>query len=188
MTRRTWVVFAYVQFLGVVSYLGALFAFDSQHEGIGVALSFLYTYVLLPGDFIAGALLSTFHLWFRYWYIEFILGAAVLNAGFWLLCAAASRIVREHRSGVKPHRYSIAFVATTVVFVAVNVLHFYMQRATCSDCFFPHGIPFHLYHEGGFAGGEAIMWGGLAADMLIVLTTAALLGSAWNWRSRKRAE
>jgi hypothetical protein len=181
-------VFAFIQSLGVASYIGAIrFAFDSAHEHIGDALSFAYHYFLQPGNLIGGALLSTFHLWFRYWYIEFLLGAVVLNAGFWLLCAAASRAVREHMSGVKPHRYAIAFLGTTAAFVALNVLYYHTQPVTCADCFFERGVPFHLYHEGGFAGGEAIMWEGLAADFLMVLAIATLLGSAWKWRSGKRA-
>lgn len=188
MTRRVWIVFAFAQVLGVASFIGFIrFAFDSAHERIGTALSFVYRYLLLPGNFVGGALLSTFHLWFRYSYIEFVLGAVVLNAGFWLLCAASSRVVREHMSGVKPHRYGIAFLGTTVVFFAVNVLHYYTHPVTCADCFFPHGVPFHLYHEGGFVGGDAIMWGGLLADVVIVMVTAALVGSAWKWHSDKRA-
>jgi len=187
MTRRTWVLFAIVQFVGVVTCIGyTRFAFDAAHERLGLALWFTCRHVLLPGNLVGGALISTFRLWFRYsWYIESLPLAVVLNAGFWLVCVAASRILREHLAGIKPHRYAIAFVATTTAFILANVVHYYTQPVMYADCFFPHGVPFHLYHEGGYAGGEAIMWGGLAADMLIVVVAATFLGTAWQWRSGK---
>ena len=153
MTRKKWVVFAIVQLLGCLAFIGDALAFSPYEGGIGTALWFIYRYLLLPGNLIGGALLSTFNLYLPYWwYLEFVLLAVALNAGFGMLCAAAYRVIREHISGARPHRFAIAFLATTVVFAIVNIVHYHVRPATCSDCFFPHGLPFHLYHEGGFAG------------------------------------
>jgi hypothetical protein len=150
-------------------------------------LWFTYRWSLFPGNVVGGLLLSTFHVHSAVaWRIGYLPLAVFLNAGFWLLCVVSFRLVREHLSGSKPHRYAIASLITIFIFILTNIVHSYLRPAMCADCFFPHGVPFHLYHEGGFAGGEAIIWGGLAANALVISAVASLLGGTWQWCSRQR--
>jgi hypothetical protein len=67
----------------------------------------------------------------------------------------------------------IGLLAALSVFAAMNLIHF-LRPLTCWDCFFPYGLPFTFFHEGGFAGGR-----GLLADLLIALIVGAAIGSAW---------
>jgi hypothetical protein len=55
----------------------------------------------------------------------------------------------------------------------MNLIHF-LRPVNCWDCFFPYGLPFTFFHEGGFAGG-----GGLLAHLLIALIVGAAIGPAW---------
>jgi hypothetical protein len=51
------------------------------------------------------------------------------------------------------------------------------REPTCADCFAPHGVPFTLFREGGFAGGSGIVWTGVTLDLLVGL--AAGVGVAF---------
>jgi len=79
----------------------------------------------------------------------------------------------------KSRRYGIAFLAVVIVFIAANTCNF-LRPITCWDCFFPYGVPFTLYQEGGEGGGAGIVWKGLAADTAIVTLASALLGRIWQ--------
>jgi hypothetical protein len=83
-------------------------------------------------------------------------------------------------------RYGIAFFVVAFVFVAANIRSF-LRPVTCFDCFFPYGVPFTLYQEGGYAGGAGIVWRGLAADITIVIVTSALAGRIWQMFAGKNA-
>jgi hypothetical protein len=61
------------------------------------------------------------------------------------------------------------------------------RPVTCCDCFWPHGIPFTFYHEGGFAGGEGYVWRGVIGDALVVILFGAILGWAGKWFSREHS-
>jgi hypothetical protein len=56
----------------------------------------------------------------------------------------------------------------------------YFWRTACSDCFAPHGVPFKLFHEGGFAGGEGFVWMGVLEDTTVALIVALVSGLVWN--------
>jgi hypothetical protein len=73
-----------------------------------------------------------------------------------------------------------------LVFVVVNTFHF-LRRVSCYDCFFPYGVPFTFYRDGGFAGGGGLVLRGLAADTMIVLISAVLVGGLWQWLAEKRS-
>jgi hypothetical protein len=183
MTRRTWFFFASVQLLGCIAYLGYMrFFYERFQEALAPSLlGFTYRWSLFPGNVVGGLLLSTFQIHSAAaWRIGYLPVVVFLNAGFWLLCIFAFGAVREHLLGFKSHRFSIALLVTTLVFIAVNIVDNHLHRAMCADCFSPHGVPFNLYHEGGEGGGEAIMWGGLAADTLIVAAAATLIGGVWE--------
>jgi hypothetical protein len=83
-------------------------------------------------------------------------------------------------------RYAIAAFAVAIVFVAANARNF-LRPITCWDCFFPYGVPFTLYQEGGEGGGAGIVWKGLAADAAIVTFASALLGRLWQSLATKRS-
>lgn len=194
MTRRKWAGFAAIQLAGCVA---AIFVFRAMHGDVLIgwsalrALHIVGFLLLLPGNLLGGALIQTFRLYTPGWlhsiYLLYLPVTVIMNAGFWLLCAAAWRTVREHVSGVRTHRFAIAFLTVATVFVCANIVDF-MRPATCFDCFLRRGIPFHLWNEGGFAGGAAIMWGGLAADAFIVVAIAMLLGTLWSWKLRRTSD
>jgi len=50
--------------------------------------------------------------------------------------------------------------------------------------FFPYGLPFTIYDEGGFAGGGSFIWSGLIADVFLML----VLGIASGWVFQKISE
>jgi hypothetical protein len=194
MTRRKWAVFAAIQIAGCVA---TLFVFRAMHGDVRIGWSALRAFhltgffLLLPGNLVGGALIQTFRLYppgrLHSTYLFYLPVTVMINAGFCLLCAAAWRTVREHVSGVRAHRFAIALLTVAIVFVCANIVDF-MRPATCFDCFLRRGFPFHLYHEGGFAGGAAIMWGGLAADAFIVVAIAMLLGTLWSWTLRRSCD
>jgi hypothetical protein len=62
-----------------------------------------------------------------------------------------------------------------VLFGIINYRHFHRPQH-CADCFFPYGWPFTMYHDGGFAGGEAFVWSGLAGDLILMLGFGVVLG------------
>ena len=92
-------------------------------------------------------------------------------------------MLRLHRRSTFD-RYAIALAATSLVFAAANTIHF-LRPVTCSDCFFPYGVPFTLYRDGG-KGGGGLVFQGLDADTLVVIISAALFGGFWQWLAAKR--
>lgn len=84
-------------------------------------------------------------------------------------------------SGVKMNvssatrEYLPAIGVVAGLFAAANVVHFY-RPATCFDCFFPYGVPFTMYHEGGFAGGAGYEPRGIAAAVLLVVILGIVAG------------
>ena len=72
--------------------------------------------------------------------------------------------------------YAIGLLVSAGVFAVINYRHFH-RPAACADCFFPYGLPFTIYHEGGFGGGAGYVWAGLAGDAALMLG----LGLAIGW-------
>jgi hypothetical protein len=77
--------------------------------------------------------------------------------------------------------------ATGLLFAVANTAHF-LRRVTCYDCFFPYGLPFTFYRDGGEGGGGGLESRGLAADAAVVMVVAALLGGLWQWLGAERSE
>jgi hypothetical protein len=139
--------------------------------------------LLLPGNLAAITADKTL-IHVRTAYIFFPVAVAC-NAILWVTCSALWRTLRRGRPTGTLYKYGIAVAATGLVFVVVNTIHF-LRPATCSDCFFPYGVPFAFYREGGFAGGGGLVWRGLAADAATVIVIAILLGSLWQRVAEKR--
>jgi hypothetical protein len=76
-------------------------------------------------------------------------------------------------------RYLFSVVAATLVWACANLAHYY-PRVTCWDCFWPYGLPFTFYRQGGFAGGGGWVWSGVLGDLTIVLLVGFLVGTMWN--------
>ena len=181
MKWRTWLVFCVVQLVGcILTSYGTVYFSSSFVRGSWVG-GFL---LLFPGYLPAMALEQRFVVFNAL--IFFFPVAIASNAILWVACSAAWRILRQHKSGMTSRRYGITIIGTSLAFVAANVFHF-LRPVTCFDCFFPYGVPFTLYRDGGDAGGGGIEWRGLAADAAIAAVTAVLLGGVWQWFAARRS-
>jgi hypothetical protein len=60
-------------------------------------------------------------------------------------------------------RFQWSIIAAAAVLLAVNIVNF-LRPVWCYDFFFPYGLPFTLFPEGGYAGGAGFLWTGLVAD------------------------
>jgi len=180
VSKRAWLVFAAIQTTGSI-----LASYGTVHsESAFVRVSWLVGFLLLlPGNIPAMAVGQTL-LHVRSAYIFFPIAIAC-NVILWLTCSAVWRIVRRGSQGTS-YTYSISFAAVGLVFAILNTVHF-LRPPTCWDCFFPYGVPFTLYHDGGYAGGNGFVWGGLAADVGCVVLAALLVGCAWERIARARA-
>ena len=79
--------------------------------------------------------------------------------------------------------YVVGVLISACVFAVINYRNFHRPQG-CADCFFPYGVPFTIYHEGGFAGGEGFVWAGLVGDVVLMLG----LGIAIGWLFEKISE
>lgn len=70
--------------------------------------------------------------------------------------------------------YVSSLTLSVAAFATANYLN-WKDPVHCSDCFWPFGVPFTIYHEGGFAGGEGWVWGGLIGDVAIAIACGLLL-------------
>lgn len=180
MNKRTWLVFGSVQIVGcILAGYGTVYS-----ESAFVRGAWLFGFLLLlPGNLPAMALNQTLvHV--RAAYIFFPVAVAC-NATLWVMCSAVWRMLRRDRQSTFD-RYGIALATTGLAFVVANTVHF-LRRVTCYDCFFPYGVPFTFYRDGGFAGGGGLVLRGLAADTVTIIVCAALLGALWQWFAAKRS-
>jgi len=139
--------------------------------------------LLLPGNLPGMAVGQTLiHVRTAYIFFPVTLASNLL---LWLMWSRLWRTLRRTTPESSQHTYIIALTATGLVFIVANTLHF-LRHVTCADCFFPYGLPFTLYHEGGFAGGEGFVWGGLIVDVACVVAVALLFGRIWELFARRR--
>ena len=73
--------------------------------------------------------------------------------------------------------FLISLLLSAGLFVAINLPQ---EDPGCADCFAPHVRPFTYYHEGGYGGGAAYVWPGIAADIGVVLLAAFLIATGLN--------
>ena len=180
MSKRAWLVFAAIQTIGcILASYGTVYSESSFVRGSWL-VGFL---LLLPGNLPAMAVGQTL-IHVRTTYI-FLPIALACNAMLWIVCSRLWRALRHPTPTSDSHPYSISLAATGLVFVIANTIHF-LRPAMCADCFFPYGLPFTLYHEGGYAGGAGFVWGGLAADVGCVVVVALLVGRSWKRITRPR--
>jgi hypothetical protein len=180
MGKRTWLGFAAIQLAGCIfaSY-GTVYS-----ESVFVRVSWHLGFVLLlPGD-LPGQAANQVLIHVRPAYI-FIPVTVASNA---ILCFTFSgfwRILRRSTPKKPWYRYSFALALAGLTFVVANTIHF-LRPISCSDCFFPYGVPFTLYHDGGYAGGAGIAWAGLLSDAGCVVATALVVGGIWERLAKRR--
>lgn len=76
-------------------------------------------------------------------------------------------------------RFQQCIIGAAAILVVVNITNF-LRPVWCADCFFPYGLPFTLFTEGGFAGGGGIVWLGLVADAALIPAFATICTLLWN--------
>jgi hypothetical protein len=81
-------------------------------------------------------------------------------------------------------RYGVSILAAFSVCGIANYFNL-SRHVTCYDCFFPYGVPFTFFQEGGEGGGRGIVWSGAIGDVLLVAIGGAVLGWVWNRMSRQ---
>jgi hypothetical protein len=181
VSKRAWLIFGVVQILGcIAASYGTVYS-----ESAFVRWSWVCGLVLLlPGNL--PALVLSEKLWHVRTAYIFIPIAVACNAMLWVTCSLVSRILRRDSPWGKADRFVVAFAATGLVFVIANTVHF-LRPVSCNDCFYPYGVPFIFYREGGYAGGGGFVLRGLAADTLTVLVSGLVLGGFWQLIAAKRS-
>ncbi len=99
---------------------------------------------------------------------------ALLAAGL-----AAVEVAGKMGGDVTRKRFQSCVIAAASILVTVNVVHF-LRPVWCYDCFFPYGLPFTLFTEGGYGGGGGIVWLGLLADAALIPMFATICTRLWN--------
>lgn len=180
MSKRTCLVFAAIQTAGCIfaSY-GAVYSESAFVRGSWLA-GFL---LLLPGNLPAQAANQVL-IHVRTVFI-FIPVAVASNGILWITFSGFWRILRRSSPKKSSFRYSFALALAGLTFVVANTIHF-LRPITCSDCFFPYGVPFTLYHDGGYGGGAGVAWAGLEADAGSVVVAALIIGRIWEALAKRR--
>jgi hypothetical protein len=179
MSKRAWLSFTVVQILGCFFASYGIEYTTSAFVRASWLIGFL---LLLPGNVPALAVNETLTQ-VRNAYIFFPIAIAC-NALLWIVVAAIWR--RLWRPTARnSHTYTTALALTGLLFVVANTMHL-LRRANCGDCFFPYGLPFTLYHEGGYQGGAGFDWPGVAADVGCVVGLALLTGRIWEITATSR--
>ena len=80
-------------------------------------------------------------------------------------------------------RYARSFLAVLCLFWVVNLVDF--KRYAPADFFIRRGFPVPWVMQGGFLHIHRIIWFGAAADFVVVLAVATVLGWAWTRLSVK---
>jgi hypothetical protein len=79
--------------------------------------------------------------------------------------------------------YVVGVLVSVCAFAIINYRNFHRPHH-CADCIFPYGVPSTVYHEAGFGGGVGFVWGGLVADVALML----VFGIASGWICQKISE
>lgn len=180
MSKRAWLVFAAIQSAGsIFASYGTVYSGSAFVRGSWL-VGFL---LLLPGNLPAQAANQVL-IHVRIAYI-FIPVAVASNAILWITFSGFSRIIRKSSPKRPSFRYTFAFALASLTFLVANTIHL-LRPITCFDCFFPYGVPFTFYHDGGYGGGAGFAWTGLAADAVCVLVVALIIGRIWETLAGRR--
>jgi len=80
-------------------------------------------------------------------------------------------------------RFQWCVIAAASILVVVNIANF-LRPVWCADCFFPYGLPFTFFTDGGFAGGGGFVWLGLVGDAALIPVLATVCTLLWNQIAR----
>lgn len=80
-------------------------------------------------------------------------------------------------------RFRGCVVAASSIVVAANIANL-VRPVLCYDCFFPYGLPFTFFTDGGFGGGGGFVWLGLVGDAALIPAAATLCTLLWNQIAR----
>jgi hypothetical protein len=80
-------------------------------------------------------------------------------------------------------RFQWCVIAAASILVVVNIANF-LRPVWCADCFFPYGLPFTFFTDGGFAGGGGFVWLGLVGDAALIPAFATVCTLLWNQIAR----
>jgi len=101
-----------------------------------------------------------------------------------ILAIVAAGLITIHVAGMiggdlVQNRFQWGTLVSASVLVAINIAHF-LRPVSCADCFFPYGLPFTLFTEGGYGGGGGFVWSGLVADAALIPVLATISTLLWN--------
>jgi hypothetical protein len=127
--------------------------------------------------------------------IEFVFGFSLMAIVDAAMCCGFAAVVWwvfrlfATEAGTRPRivpieRYGLSMLLSACALGIANNLNLW-RTTNCDDCFLPYGIPFTLYHEGGFAGIRKYVWTGIIGDILVVLAVGLAIGLVWNKLARK---
>ncbi len=121
-----------------------------------------------------------FHRIFRVWWVSEC--SAIILA---LIAAALMAIEVAGNIGgdTTRMRFQWCVIAAALILVVVNIANF-LRPVWCADCFFPYGLPFTFFTDGGFAGGGGFVWLGLVGDAALIPAFATVCTLLWNQIAR----
>lgn len=116
------------------------------------------------------------HRVFRVWWVSecSAIILALIAAGL-----AAIEVADNIGGDTTRKRFQWCLTAAASILIVVNIANF-VRPVWCADCFFPYGLPFTLFTEGGFAGGGGIVWLGLIADAALIPAFATICTLLWE--------
>ncbi|MBZ5549747.1 MAG: hypothetical protein LAO22_17615 [Acidobacteriia bacterium] len=121
-----------------------------------------------------------FHRIFRVWWVSEC--SAII-----LALIAASLVAIEVAGNIGGDttrmRFQWCVIVAASILVVVNIANF-LRPVWCADCFFPYGLPFTFFTEGGFAGGGGFVWLGLVGDAALIPAFATVCTVLWNQIAR----
>jgi hypothetical protein len=121
-----------------------------------------------------------FHRIFRVWWLSEC--SAIILA---LIAAAliAIEVAANIGGDMTRMRFQWCVIAAASILVIANIANF-LRPVWCADCFFPYGMPFTFFTDGGFAGGGGFVWLGLVGDSALILASATVCTLLWNQIAR----
>ncbi len=116
------------------------------------------------------------HRIFRVWWLSecSAIMLALVTAGL-----VAIEVAGNMGGDTTRRRFQSCLIAAASILVVVNIANF-LRPVWCADCFFPYGLPFTFFTDGGFAGGGGFVLLGLVADAALIPTFAAICTLLWK--------
>lgn len=116
------------------------------------------------------------HRIYRVWWLS---ECAAIIVALMALGVLAVEVVGSITGDTARKRFQWSVTAAASILVAVNVGSL-LRPVSCVDCFFPYGVPFTFYTEGGYGGGAGFVWHGIVGDAALVFAFATGCTLLWN--------